>query len=170
MRPSLKLTLFISILALSCTNNGQKISPAAKGSNSDSTHTIHSDVKGSGVKKQLISNDTLTVTEKGAVFYSPSSSRINKMKKERGEDFYVAADDNMYYMSTARDFLEQQKLAIMDNKDKKYIKFVFADKLSQVIKLDTVSQPWGIYFFDPSKRLYQADITMIQEEYKNFFK
>jgi hypothetical protein len=38
------------------------------------------------------------------------------------------------------------------------------------VKLDTLSELWGMYFFDPTKKPYYADITEIEEDYKSYFK
>ena len=115
--------------------------------------------------------DTLTVDKKAAVFYSPDETQIAKRKKEIGEEnFYVGADDYLNYLHTSHDFLDSIKLTIFDAKDKKYLKFIRSDKSQTIIKLDTLSELWGIYFFDPNKTQKLVDMTMIEEEYKSYFK
>lgn len=115
--------------------------------------------------------DTLAVDKKAAVFYWPDTTQIAKRKKEIGEEnFYVGADDYLYYMHTSHDFLDSIKLTILDAKDKKYLKFIRSDKSQTVIKLDTLPELWGIYFFDPNKGQKLVNMTMIDEEYKVYFK
>ena len=73
-------------------------------------------------------------------------------------------------MNTSAEYLEKQGLMVLDAKGNKYIRFVSSDKTAQVIKLDTLSELWGIYFFDPKKTPYLADITLIEEEYTKYYK
>ncbi len=50
------------------------------------------------------------VTEKPVVvFIQPAAKKIERMKKERGEDFYIFADDAMYYQSQAIEYLEKMR-------------------------------------------------------------
>ena len=132
-------------------------------------------VESSGKVKDTLATvanfDTLIIDRKAAVFYSPDSIQIEKRKKEIGEDdFYVGADDYLNYLQTSQDFLVSVKLPILDAKDKKYLKFIINDKSQTVIKLDTLPELWGIYFFNPGKKEKLVDMTMIYEEYNNYFR
>jgi hypothetical protein len=91
------------------------------------------------------------------------------MKQIGEEEFRMGADDYIYYVNTSAEFLEKQDLPVLDAKNKKYLKFVLADNQVQVIKLDTLEELWGIYLFDPKKKAYAADITVIEEEYKTYY-
>jgi hypothetical protein len=137
------------------------------------TSCINNDRAGKNLQQPAtIDNfDTLTIDRKAAVFYSPDSIQIEKRKKEIGEDgFYVGADDYLNYLQTSQDFLDSVKLPIIDAKDKKYLKFILDDKSQTVIKLDTLPELWGIYFFNPGKKEALVNITMIYEEYNNYFR
>ena len=127
--------------------------------------------KDKSLQSSIANFDTLTLDKKAAVFYSPDKTQIAKRKKEIGEEnFYVSADDYLYSMYTSHEFLDSIKLTILDAKDKKYLKFIFSDKSQTTIKLDTLAELWGVYFFDPNKRQKQVDMTIIDEEYKSYFK
>jgi hypothetical protein len=115
--------------------------------------------------------DTLTITEKCAVFYSPDSAQIEKEKKLAGEeDFYTIADDAVNYSSDAHVFLDSVNLKTVDIDTQKVIRFISADKTQKLIKLSKRTDLWGIYFFDPKKKPRWVDMTDIEEEYKNYFK
>ncbi len=73
-------------------------------------------------------------------------------------------------MNTAHEFLDSVKLPTRDTKDKKFLKFSSSDKTERIIKLDTLPGLWGIYFFYPTKKPKQVDLTIINEEYKSYFK
>lgn len=114
--------------------------------------------------------DTLVVDAKAAVFYQPDSLQIEARKKEAGEeDFRAGMDDYLYYMNQSWQYLEGQRLPVLDAKGTKFIKFVTANGI-QLVRLDTLSELWGVYLFDPSKGAYKADMTAVEAEYKNYYK
>ncbi|GAB4093423.1 hypothetical protein [Flaviaesturariibacter terrae] len=39
-----------------------------------------------------------------------------------------------------------------------------------LVRLDTLPEPWGIYFFEPGKSPRRIDLTMAKEEYSAYFK
>lgn len=117
-----------------------------------------------------LNNDTLVVDRQAAVFIEPDSIRIEKQKKQVAEEvFYTGADDYVFYMSIAHAFLDSVKLTTLNTKDKKFVKFVRADKAEQLIDIDKLPELWSIYFFDPAKKAKQINMTMIDDEYKNYF-
>lgn len=128
-------------------------------------------------QKMIISNlqephqDTLIINTKAAVFISPDTIQIEKRKREVGEeDFMTGADDFLFYMNKSHEFLEKQKLKLLDIKDRKFVKFIKEDKSSISIKVDTLPALWNVYLFDPSKAPINIDMTMIEEQYKNYYK
>lgn len=115
-------------------------------------------------------SDTLVIDRRAAVFYQPDSLQMKKRMKQVGEaDFRAGADDYLYSVNTSAEYLEKQGLPVLDAKNKKYLKFVSAGKLVQLIQLDTLKELWGIYLFDPKKKPYAADMTIIEDEYKSYY-
>ena len=114
--------------------------------------------------------DTITINEKAAVLYRPDTSQIDKRKKQVGEEgFYVGADDYLFSMHTANDYLDSMKLKVFDVEGEKILKFIMKDNTQELIKLDTLPELWGVYLFDPEKKPKLVDMTMISEEYKNYY-
>ena len=117
------------------------------------------------------SSDTLAFDKACAVFYQPDSLQVEKRMKQVGQDeFRQGADDYIYYINTSAEYLEKKGLPVIDAKNKRYLKFVSTNGQVQVIKLDTLAELWGMYLFDPKKNAYVADITMVEEEYKNYYR
>lgn len=115
------------------------------------------------------SPDTVSIEHAGAVFFSPDSAAIEKRKKEVGEeDFYIGADDYMYYMHLSHDYLEKQDLPITMVKTNQVIKFESPGQ-SEVIRLATLPELWGVYLFQPGKPVHFADILDMEAEYKKYF-
>ena len=115
--------------------------------------------------------DTLLVDRKAAVFIEPDHIKIEKMKKQAGEEnFYTVADDYLFYLYKAHQFLDSAKLISIAAKDRKYITFVLNDSSVQVVNLQKLPELFNLYFFDPSKKAKQVNLTIIDEEYKRYFK
>lgn len=119
----------------------------------------------------LINNDTLAINTKSAIFFQPDSLQMEKRMKQAGEDeFRAGADDYIYYINISAAYLEKQGLPVIDAKNKKFLKFLFADNSFQLVKLDTLPDLWGMYLFDPAKKPLYADIIEIENDYKSYFK
>lgn len=114
-------------------------------------------------------NDTLYIDSVSAIFYEPDTIRIEQRKKSVGEEnFYIGAEDYKYYMYLSREFLDSMKMSIRSSANKKYLKFI-ALSSTKVIKLDTLPELWGVYFFDPRKDPKQVNIIDIDSEYHRYF-
>ncbi len=122
-------------------------------------------------KSNTINRDTLIVNTKAAIFFIQDSTQIELRKKNTNEDdFYVVADDAMYYLSLAREFVDTIKLNKIELSNEKYIQFVELNKNQTLIKTDTLKPLCGVYFFEPSKKPYLIDLANPKEEYRNYFK
>ena len=153
--------------------NDQKQEPKSDTPDSSTEMTPKVDTLKAQIEPQPfpLDTDTLTIDRKTAVFYQPDSLQMEKRMKKVGEaDFRAGADDYIYYVNTSAEYLEKEGLPVLDAKNKKYLKFVLANKRVQVIKLDTLEELWGMYLFDPKKKAYAADITIIEDEYKSYYK
>ncbi|HET7897700.1 MAG TPA: hypothetical protein VFL47_08520, partial [Flavisolibacter sp.] len=140
-------------------------------SSADTTQKV--DTPKAQVAPQLppLDRDTLTIDRKAAVFYQPDSLQMEKRMKQVGEaDFRAGADDYIFYVNRSAEYLEKHGLPVLDAKNKKYLKFVSVDKQTQVIKLDSLEELWGMYLFEPKKKPYAADMTVIEDEYKKYYK
>ena len=161
------------MVTFSCTTNDQKQEPNKDTliSSADTTLKVDTLKEQTAVQPSPLHSDTLIIDRQAAVFYQPDSLQMEKRMKEIGEaDFRAGADDYIYYVNTSVEYLEKKGLPVLDAKNKKYLKFVLTDKQDQVIKLDTLEELWGIYLFDPKKSVYAADMTIIEDEYKSYYK
>ena len=167
MGHALKLLLLYSSTIASCSTTDKKQETKTE------THSDLVDITQKPITPKIasIDIDTLTIDKRTAVFYQPDSLQIEKRKKEVGvQDFMAGADDYIYSINTSSEYLEKQGLKVLDAKSKRFLKFVSADKKVQLVKLDTLPELWGICLFDPNKKPYYADMTMIEDEYKKYYK
>ena len=121
------------------------------------------------VETKIANNDTLIIDKTCAVIVIADSLQIEKRKKELGQDFYIGADDYAFYLNETQKFLDSVKLKTIDCNGIKYLKFV-SDKRLELINLTNLDELWKVYFFSPNKKSVSIDMTMIDEEYKKYFK
>jgi len=172
MQPINRLLVLLSLTVFSCVTNDerQENKSATSDSSGEKTQKVDTIKSQRALRSSTLETDTLTIDMKAAVFYQPDSLQMEKRMKEVGEaEFRMGADDYIYYVNMSVEYLEKQDLKVYDAKNKKYLKFLLADKRVKVIKLDSLKELWGMYFFDPKKMPYAADMTIIEDEYKNYF-
>jgi hypothetical protein len=118
-----------------------------------------------------ITSDTLIIKSKSAIIFEPTDSIIDKRKKEVGEeDFYIGADDYLFYLNESNKFLEKQEIKIVQTKTNKILKFISDDKSETIIELNLEEEIWGIYLFDPKLKPKKIDMTATEEEFKAYTK
>lgn len=116
-------------------------------------------------------NDTLVIENRSAIIYEPTEKNIKKRKKEVGEEnFYIGADDYLFYLNESNKYLASQKIKIAMTKNNKVLKFISTDKSVTIINLELEKEIWGIYLFDPNQKPKRIDMTSIEEEYKEYIK
>jgi hypothetical protein len=152
--------LFFLVTGIACNSSNSKNAESAKiiVTTQDSISTIRNH------------DDTVFVNDRCAVLYEPDSLQIEKAKKETGEDtFYIGTDDYLYYMNKVEEFLDSQKVKILQVKTEKYLLFRSPTEL-RLVKKDTLQDLWGVFLFNPSKGIRKADIMSIETEYDDFMK
>ena len=115
--------------------------------------------------------DTFTINSKTAVSFSPDKATVEKKKKEWGkENFMVSADDYQFYMNQSIEFIRKQKLTLVDAGNARYLKFVYPNHTTTIIRRDTVPELWGIYFFKPGNTPFLVDLTQTPKDFKAYFR
>jgi hypothetical protein len=122
------------------------------------------------VNSKKITTDFLLITDDCGVFISPDSSEIKKMKEEYGEDdFYIVADDNIYYDNQASIFLDSLKIKSIYPIER-YLKFIVD---SDTISIDTKSKykrGWLSILYSFNKKPEIINSIDIEFEYSKYKK
>lgn len=114
-------------------------------------------------------SNALVLSEPCAVFYSPDTSKLEKLKKENGEEaFYTIADDNQNYMADSHIFVESKGLKIVDPEGGT-INFRGKNGSITTINLDDAKYSWAVFLFD-GNTVNKIDITDIEGEYAKYMK
>jgi hypothetical protein len=115
--------------------------------------------------------DTIVVKNQTAIIIEPTDKQIEKRKKEVGEeDFYIGADDYMWYLNESTETFRKNKLNVLNIKNGKTIKFEMENGNNAILELNGEDELWQIYLFDPKLKPKKIDMTDSENEYKTYFK
>lgn len=159
----LSLGFFIII---SCNENKKK--DLEKSKILDKKIIVSKKKKANDLLSKII-NDTVIIESKCAVIYEPTQKYIEKSKKNIGEEnFYVGADDFLFYISETNEYLESKNIKIVTTENDKILKFISNDKRVTIIKTDLEKEMFGIYLFDPKQTPKKINITAISDEFESY--
>jgi hypothetical protein len=115
--------------------------------------------------------DTIVVKNQSAIIIEPTDKQIEKRKKEVGEeDFYIGADDYMWYLNESTETFRKNKLNVLNIKNGKTIKFEMENGNNAILELNGEDELWQIYLFNPKLKPKKIDMTDSENEYKTYFK
>lgn len=174
--------LALALVIASCSETSSVKDKSSEGltNNEELAYSDESESSDSGAfaspdfRKLLVSSapadDVTLISDKAGIFIGPDSIQIEQMKSELGEeDFYTVADDNNYYESEARDFLEQKNIKVVYPKTQ-YLKFKTATGKEYTFDTKSkASRGWLTVLFNPKKEspiiVSLADIDLEFESY-----
>jgi hypothetical protein len=120
-------------------------------------------------KSELDKSDHLIIHDKCAVIFNPDNVKISRAKKIDEDNFYVSADDAMFYISKSRDFLKSKKIKIIET-EYRIIDFKVNNKLVKSVNLNTDDKFWGIILFDGKNIPAEIDMTDIESGFNSYYK
>ena len=102
------------------------------------------------VNEVIDSSKLFMIDNDCALLISPTTERIESMKKEYGEDFFTIADDATYYQGTAIGLLDSLKIKTVST-TKSNVKFNGTSK-SWTLNIMRKDYPaWNLVFFKRDK-------------------
>lgn len=110
-------------------------------------------------------SDTIFLDSKSILFISPSDKNIEKLKMQKGDDFYTIADDANAYYANATEYLDSLKIKYTNNDDDKIIGYKIN---GQFVHIPKNKSSWYVIFFNDN--YYKTlDLVNIRNEYTKFF-
>ena len=109
-------------------------------------------------------DDTLVINDISAVFYTPDSLQLDKIKAISKKESYETEVHNCFYlMRNARIVLKKYwpKIHIIETKTNRYLLFIMKDKNKTCIDLNSHGDMCGIFLFDAKKEPELADMMNI---------
>lgn len=113
--------------------------------------------------------DTLIIKGVCVVLFSPDSTKVRQLKNNYGlENFYIMADDNLWYLSQAREFLQSNEMKIVETKTKT-IQFIDSTGNKTEVLISNLDVSWGCILFDGRNAPKHVGLVGISEHYFNYF-
>ena len=125
------------------------------------------------VKPPSSYTDTLQIDKEAAVFFSPDSLQLEKIKATTQKmNFESMTHESYYQMRNARIVLKKYRpgLTIMETSKCRFLNFHNRDGSRTCIDLDKKGDIWGIYFFTPGKEPELIDMMNIDTALGFYFK
>lgn len=111
----------------------------------------------------------LKISERGVVIYRPDSVKIKNAKMKNEDEFYVAADDAMFYINEVRTFLEKQSVKIV-NTELRYIDYFVDGKIIKSYNLNADEFYWGVILFNGTDLPEEVDMTDFETYFSKIMK
>lgn len=154
----------IVLLACSCSQSPEKNNREAK---KDQV------VKPAIIKKPPSSfGDTVVIDRESAVFYSPDSLQMEKIKSVNEKRVYEMITHDCYYMmQNARNVIRQNwpRIRIVEVIKASHLLFIKKDMSKKIIDLDEKNDICGLFLFDPKKDPEPADMPNIDTSLGFYF-
>jgi hypothetical protein len=104
-----------------------------------------------------------------AVFVAPTSAQIDSLKSTmKTKDFFAMADNNMMYMSGARQFILGKKIPTYDVEATGSMKF--KKKNGSIVEQKLSSMTWGVILFNGKSDPIIANMVGIENDYTRYMK
>ena len=117
-------------------------------------------------------SDTLKINSAAAVFYSPDSLQLEKIKSVTDTKIFEATIHEYFYLTRNAHFVIKKyypHLKIIEGKNVRYLLFIRADKSTDCIDLDTKKDVYGLFIFDRRKPPLLTDMANIETDLGFYF-
>ncbi len=117
-------------------------------------------------------SDTIKISSAAAVFYTPDSLQLEKIKGVTEPMIFESAmHDCFYQMRNSRIILKQYyaHVKIIEAKNARYLRFDKSDNRKEYVDLNSQNDPCGIIIFDGQKTPRLVDMTNLETELGFYF-
>ena len=117
-------------------------------------------------------SDTMKIDFPAAVFYSPDSLQLQKIKLLTDTRVFAGSMHEYYYLMRNAHFSIKRnipQLKIIEAKNVRYLLFVRADKITDCIDLNTKNDTYGLFVFNRKKPPRLLDMANIETELGFYF-
>ena len=117
-------------------------------------------------------SDTLIINFPAAIFYSPDSLQLERIKAITDSSIFESSTHEYFYqMKYSRNLIQKSftSLKIVEISNMRYLLFISNTGVEECVDLDTRNDFCGILLFDGYKKAKQADMTNIDTELGFYF-
>ena len=130
------------------------------------------DIKSQKQKPGSSYSDTIVIIAPAAVFYTPDSMQLEKIKAITEPMIFEGTMHECFYqMRNSRKILKQNypPVKISEVKNARYLVFNKLDGGREYLDLNAQNDPCGLFIFDGRKTPRKADMTNIETELEFYF-
>lgn len=114
-------------------------------------------------------DSTLEVGKACAIFFTPTTTQWEALKREVGEDdFYTITDDYGWYLAESRTYLEEKGIAIREITPKKIRFHLYDGSLRVINPPDSIN--WNVLLYDGKLKIVEGSTVTISETYESLFR
>src|SRR5688572_21484454 len=116
--------------------------------------------------------DTLRITDFSAVFYSPDSMQLERIRLLTEEQVFNGSMHEYYYQQRNAGLFFQKhwpQLTIVEAKNIRYLLFVSLDQHTEINDLDKLNDAYGIFVFASGQSPLQIDMTNVETQVADYF-
>ena len=164
----LVLSAFFCV-TISCKDNTP--SAGKKIENSDSAN--NKKIKPVSKKPPSTFEDTLKIHGEAAVFYSPDSLQLERIKQQSDNAAFGSSEHEYFYMMrNARIVIKKTwpALKIIDSKHNRYLLFIKNDGSKECIDLNKYDDMYGLFVFDGKKSPVPVDAMNVDTQVSFYLK
>lgn len=163
--------VFFSVLSginISCQGN----TPSAR-ENIKRSDSANEKIKRVLHKPPSTTQDTLKISTAAAVFYSPDSLQLEKIKEQTDHRIFSGSEHEYFYMMrNARMVIKKTwpNLKIVECTHDRYILFIKKDSSKEYIDLNKYDDRYGLFIFDGKKSPMPVDAMNIETQASFYLK
>lgn len=149
-----------TVILCSCQQNKdlkevKKVQQAAKNANIETGSFIHS--------------ASVEVDEPVAIYFHPDSTKLTRLEQTMGDNFFTAAEESMFQISSSRDYFIKQNLKVLETEAKE-LRFRKDDGSVKVVDLSDPKYTWGLFLFNGKSDPIQVDMTRPEKQFNSYMK
>lgn len=151
----------VLLLTYSCTSNDKKLKEIEEVEKATKSASIETG--------DFIQAPVVEISEPAAVYFHPDSIKLDKLEEAMGENFFTAAEESMFNISSSREFLIKQKVKILETEARE-LHFKKSDGSVKVIDLQDAKYTWGLFLFNGQSDPVQADLKDPAKQFNAYMK
>lgn len=111
-------------------------------------------------------NENNIISSPCAIILLPDDRKTDSLKNLYGDDFYTMSDDNLYYISRAREFLDSLKIPVIDTLSAGSLRFKIPT--TEIIDIQLDRFVFAILLFNGKDSPVAAEIADFEKSFHQY--
>lgn len=118
---------------------------------------------------EFIQSPVVEISEPAAVYYHPDSAKLVALEQSLGDNFFTAAEESMFEISSSRDYLAKQHIKIVETEARE-LHFKKSDGSVATIDLRKPGYTWGLFLFNGEADPVRVDMSKPEKQFETYMK